>query len=508
MHGIRDYCPSSFSGHRTRQSDRVLIREQKDKAISDGSTLNKVTEKRLCMSESNLYEELNPIFKPRSVAILGASAKEGKVGKMFMDRFVETGFEKLYPINPGADEVQGFKAYPSVKDVPDEVDFALIVLPPKAVLQAVRECVEKGVAGVVINSAGFSEEGEEGKKIEQEIANIARDSNTRLIGPNCIGIYCPSSKLPYPMRPGKESGKVGVVSQSGSLADHLTLIATNNGINFSKSVSCGNQCDLIAEDFIEYLGDDPETEIIVVYLEGAKDGQRLSQLLKNISRKKPIILWKTGTSEAGARAAASHTGSLAGSAEVWEGVLKGAGVVSVKSLEEILDTVYTFDKQPLPNGNKVAIITGPGGPAVGTTDTCIEMGLQVPRLSDETKEKLKRAMPPVGTSVVNPIDLSLASIVTPDVYTDVVKILGEDDNIDMIMVIGIGGEEFHRVMLNAVDGLKKPLVSAIIMPLEVLVEDYNALMQGGIPVFPDPRRAAKSLARLSTYAEHVRNSHI
>lgn len=459
------------------------------------------------MSEISIYEELNPIFKPRTAAIIGASGKEGKVGRMFMDRFLEAGFEKLYPVNPGADEVLGLQAYPSVKDIPDEVDFALIVLPPKAVLQAIRDCVDKGVKGVVINSAGFSEEGEAGEKIEQEMLRIAREGKTRLIGPNCIGIYCPSARLPYPMRPGTESGKVGVVSQSGSLADHLTLIATENGINFSKSVSCGNQCDLITEDFLEYLGDDPETEIIVMYLEGSKDGQRLNRLFKKISSKKPIIVWKTGTSEAGARAAASHTGALAGSVAVWEGVLQGGGIISVKSLEDILDTVYTFDKQPFPAGNRVAIITGPGGPAVGTTDTCIEMGLEVPRLSGATKERLRKVMPPVGTSVENPIDLSLASVVTPKVYTDVVKVLGEDATIDMIMVIGIGGEEFHRVMLDAADGLTKPLVTAIIMPLGTVVEDYKVLMKGGIPVYPDPRRAAKALARLSSYARFLRDNH-
>lgn len=456
------------------------------------------------MTESNIFKELNPIFKPRSAAILGASAKEGKVGRMFMDIFLETGFENLYPVNPGADEVLGLKAYPSVKDIPGDVDFALIVLPPKAVLQAIRDCVEKGVKGVVINSAGFGEEGEEGKKIEKEMLRIARKGKTRLIGPNCIGIYCPSSKLPYPMRPGTEPGKVGVVSQSGSLTDHLTLIATKNGVNFSKSVSCGNQCDLIAEDFFEYLGDDPETEIIVAYLEGSKDGVRLNQLVKKISKKKPIIIWKTGTSEAGARAASSHTGSLAGSAAVWDGVLKGAGVISVNSLEDILDTTYIFDSQPLPAGNRVAIITGPGGPAVGTTDTCIEMGLEVPRLSDGTKEKLRKVMPPAGTSVENPIDLSLASVVMPVIYAEVVKILGQDDNIDMVMVIGSGGEEFRRVMLKAIGETDKPLVSAILMPLESVVQDYKILMKGGIPVYPDPRRAAKALARLSAYAEFLR----
>jgi len=453
------------------------------------------------MGQKEIRNELDPIFHPKSLALIGASDKQGKVGRMFMDRFLDTGFQTLYPVNPGMNEVLGLKAYPSVKDIPGPVDLAFVVLPPKAVLDTVRDCVSKGVKGIIINSAGFGEMGEQGKEVEKEMVRIAREGGTRIIGPNCIGIYCPSSKLTFPMGPGKESGSVGVVSQSGSLADHLTLIATHNGVKFSKAISCGNECDLNALDFFEYLGDDPETLIIASYLEGIKDGRKFNELIREISKNKPMIIWKCGASEAGARAAASHTGALAGAASVWEGVLKGAGVVRVNSLEEMLDTLYAFYFQPLPVGRRVGIVSGPGGPAVGTTDACLSMGLEVPRLSEETKEKIRKIIPPAGTSCENPIDLSLASIVDKSIFSEVIRTVGCEDNIDMLLIIGIGGKEFHEIIAEATRNMNKPLAVSFIMPLETVVEDSKMYIESGIPLYSDPKRAANALAKMAHYSE-------
>lgn len=452
------------------------------------------------MVQSKMYETLNPILQPKSVALIGASAKEGKVGRMFMDRFLDTGYQILYPVNPGADEILGIKAYPSVKAIPGPVDMAVILTPSVAVLSMVKECVEKGVKGVVINSAGFGEAGEEGKAREREMVRIAQEGGTRIIGPNCIGVYCPAARLPFPLWSGTESGKVGVVSQSGSLADHLAHITTQNGIRFSKAISCGNECDLNAVDFLEYLGEDPDTEIIIAYLEGIKDGRTFSQLAKEVSKKKPIILWKTGESEAGARAAASHTGALAGSTAVWDGVIKGSGIIRVKSFEDILDTLYTFYHQPFPQGNRVAIITGPGGPAVGSTDACLEMGLEVPKLLGKVREKLQAVLPPTGASADNPVDLTLASVVNPALNGEVITILGQDEQIDMILIIGIGGEKFQNSVSEAAREINKPLVTAMLMPMDSVLRDTEVLLNLGIPVYSDPRRAIKALARISEYS--------
>ena len=456
------------------------------------------------MINRNILEELSPLFKPRGVALIGASGKPGKVGRLYMDRFIESGFENLFPVNLKENEILGIKAFPNVKVVPGDVDLAIILLPPGAVMQAVKDCVSKGVKGIVINSAGFGEGGHEGKVKEQELVRIARDGGARIIGPNCLGIYCPASRLPFPQGPSMDAGKVGIVSQSGSLADHLALVATSQGIKFSKVISVGNQSDLKVIDFLEYLGEDPDTEIILSYLEGVVEGKRFHELTREISEKKPIIVWKCGTSEAGARAAATHTGALAGSRHVWEGVLKGNGVISVGSFEEILDCITVFHHCTLPRGNRVAIITGPGGPAVGTTDACIRMGLEVPGISEETKLKLNEAFPSVGTSMENPIDLSIASAAVPEIYKDVIKILEQDDNIDMMLAIGSGGGPFYKSIIETVEEVEKPVVGCVMMPLEILLEGYNKLGKNGIAFFPDPVRAAKALAKLAEYSNFRR----
>lgn len=454
--------------------------------------------------EKNILIELDPFFHPKSLAILGASSKEGKVGRLFMERFIETGFQKLYPVNPREVEILGVKAYSSIADIPDPVDLALVLTPPASVIASVKECVAKGVRGIIITTAGFGEGGEGGKELEREMTRIARDGGARIVGPNCVGIYCPSSRLPFPMGPSKESGSVGIVSQSGSFADHLTLIATANGVRFSKAISCGNECDLSVLDFLEYLGEDSETKTIIAYLEGIKNGRRFYQLTREISKKKPIIAWKCGTTEAGARAAASHTGALAGSRPIWDGVLRQVGVISVNSLEEVCDCLYAFYFQLLPFGKKVAIITGPGGPAVGTTDACFDLGLEVSQFSENTKKELYKVIPPVGTSIGNPVDLSIAAAVAPNTYGDVIRILGRDENVDMLLVIGIGGRIFDDTIIEAMKESKKPLLVALIMPVELVLQDFKLLQTNNIPVYTDPRRAASALAKLANYAEFRR----
>jgi acetyltransferase len=252
------------------------------------------------------------------------------------------------------------------------------------------------------------------------------------------------------------------------------------------------------------LGEDPETKIIIAYLEGIKDGRRFYQLTREISKKKPIIAWKSGTTEAGARAAASHTGALAGSRAIWEGVFRQVGIINVNSLEEVLDCLYAFYFQQIPRGKKVAIITGPGGPAVGTTDACLDLGLEVPQLSENTKNHLYKIIPPFGTSVGNPVDLSIASAEAPKVYRDVIRILDRDENVDMFLAIGNGGREFNNTIIESMKESKKPLLVTLIMPIELVLQDFKLLQANRIPVYTDPRRAANALAKLANYAEFRR----
>jgi acyl-CoA synthetase (NDP forming) len=457
------------------------------------------------MSKATAFAKLERIFHPRSVALLGASNKQGKIGRVFMERFLEMGFQKLYPVNPGESEILGVKAYRALADTPDPVDLAIVATPTDSVLAAVKECASKRVEAIVIVTSGFGEMGAKGKELEQEMVRIARKGGARIIGPNCVGIYCPSSRLPFFQVSGKENGSVGVVSQSGFFADFLTLTVTGNGIAFSKAISCGNESDLNAIDFLEYLGEDPQTETIVSYVEGIKDGRRFYHISKEISKKKPIILWKGGRTEAGARAAISHTGALAGSNRVWEGVLKQAGIISVGSFEEALDCLYAFHLQPLPKGRRVGIISGPGGIAVGTTDRCLELGLEVPRFSMRTIKRLRKALPPVGGSVNNPVDLSLVSYVSPTMHRDIVRIVAEDEGIDMLLLIAVvGGKLLQDLMLEALTDIKKtrkPLVVTLMAgPMQSVAQDFPLLLRSGISVYPDAARAARALAMLLEHA--------
>jgi acetyltransferase len=444
-----------------------------------------------------VLSELRPIFHPETVALIGASSGSGKVGRMFMERFVEAGFERLYPVNPREREILGVQAYSSIAHVAEPIDLALVLAPPKAVKKAVEECAACGVKGIAVITGSI---GDGGEREVREMVEIAREAGSRIIGPNCLGVYCPSSRLPFPMRPSMESGSVGVISQSGSFADLLTLIASENGVRFSKAVSCGNECDLSAVDFLEYLGEDPETEIIVAYLEGIKGGRRFYRLAREVSKSKPIVLWKCGTTTAGSKAAASHTGALAGSREIWDAVLRGAGIIPVRSLEETLDCLYALYYQGLPEGRRIAIATGPGGPAVGTVDTCIDLGLELAPLSSDTKERLGKVIPASGTSVENPVDLSIAAIVVPRIYAEVIEILERDENVDMLLVIGTGGEEFSDTVRDAVREIGKPVAISLINPMASLLRDYEVLMGNGTPVYPDPVRAVESLAKLAEYS--------
>ena len=455
------------------------------------------------MKNGNVFEELDSIFRPRSVALIGASAKPGKVGRLFMDCFLEMGFRELYPVNPGEEEILGIKTYPSARLIPGPVDMAIVATPTASAPAAVEDCVAKGVKIIVINTSGFAESGKKGRAGQEEMVRIAREGGARVIGPNCIGIYCPSSGLPFLLRAGKTAGSVGLVSQSGFFADYLTVTATAKGIGFSKAVSCGNEADLTAVDFLEYLGEDPETRTIVAYLESIKDGRRFYEAARRASEKKPVILLRGGLTEGGARAAVSHTGAIAGAQSVWEGVARHTGIVTAGSFEEILDCLSAFHLQPLPGGNRVGIVSGPGGIAVNATDMCLETGLSVPRFSAATDEKLRRSMPLVGGSVENPIDLSLASLVGPHVYRDAIRTVLEDEGIDMVLVVAIvGGERLRDIILEAKRGLTDPKPIAVVVMAGATDEvgrDCMTLPASGIAAYPDAARAIRALYRMSEY---------
>lgn len=449
--------------------------------------------------------EIDHLFHPRSVAIVGASSKEKSFGRMFLEGLMRMGFERIYPVHPRDTEILGLKAFQNVKAIPDEVDLAVLMTPPGDTLRIVGECAEKGLKSIIIFTAGFGEKGEEGKKIQQEIARIARQNGIRVVGPNSIGVYCPSAKLltfPQGLMHGmpEGSGPVGAFSHSGSFVDYLTCILVRKGIKFSKVVSCGNECDLSAVDFLEYMGQDNETKIIIAYLEGMRNGRRFFELAQHVSQQKPIIVWKAGVTEAGAKAAFSHTGALAGSKQVWEAMFRQAGIVSVNSFEEVVDCLFAFYHLPLPQGRKVAIVSGQGGTGVGTSDNCVRLGLEIAKISENTRNRLIQILPPVGATADNPADIGVAVLVQPNLYGETIKILDQDENVDMLLVITDPGRPCTQSIVEAAKSVTKPLVVVPYALPELVSAEYEYLSQHSIVTYADAKRAAFVLSRLADYA--------
>jgi acyl-CoA synthetase (NDP forming) len=351
---------------------------------------------------------LDYVFHPRSIAIAGVSAKEsgGFGGGGFVQSLQDVGFRgPIYLIHPTAPAIRGLKCYPSLRDIADEVDYVISSVPARLVPQLLEDCIAKGVKVLHLFTAGFTETGDaERTKMEQAVVARARQAGIRLIGPNCMGLYVPGARLA--MMPGQppEPGPVGMVSQSGMNAGEFIRHALPRGIRCSKVISFGNGADLKAADFFDYLADDPETEIIMAYLEGIQDGPRLAQALRKAGAKKPLAILKSGRTEAGSRAANSHTASLAGSLEVFDGLCKQAGALRVESLEGLVDMAVTFRFVKKVNGPNVVVVGGGGGASVLAADDLDAAGLKVPPLLPETQQALAKVTAEAGTSIRNPID--------------------------------------------------------------------------------------------------------
>jgi acyl-CoA synthetase (NDP forming) len=294
----------------------------------------------------DITEQLKPLFFPRSIALVGISEVLTNVSYLFLNTLLEVGFSNIYPVNPKGGELLGVKVYPSVRDIPDEVDLALLTVPRKAVPAILKDCAEKGVKGAILYSGGFGESGSEGKKLEEEIVRIARKGATRIIGPNCMGTYNPSAKLISQTILPKESGPVAVISHSGFLFYYLIMMVAGRGLKPSKGVSCGSDCDLTCVDFLEYFGQDPDTEIIVAYLEGIRDGKKLFRAAREISPAKPIIVLKGANTDAGRKASISHTGTLAVPTAIWKSLCSQSGIITVDSFEQMMDAMLALYHLP------------------------------------------------------------------------------------------------------------------------------------------------------------------
>ena len=481
--------------------------------------------------------ELDQLFNPQSVAMIGASTSPLKIGTTTLLSLVAGGFKsKIYPINPKGGEILGLKAYGSVKEVPGNIDLALICVPAASVLQVIRECTEAGVKMGVVITSGFAEVDEEGRRSQQEIVNVAREGGMRIVGPNCMGMMSSNSNLYALMNMAiPKKGNVSMVSQSGTLGTLAMMLASAQGIGFSSFISSGNEADLHLEDFVEYLADDPETKVILFFIEGIRDGEKFFRVTREATKKKPIIALKGGKSELAAKAAQSHTGSMIGSAATYDAVFKQAGIIQAQDDRDMLDLIKAFSLLPLPKGRRVGFITPSGGYTILVSDACAEENLDLPELSPRTIQELDRMLPSFW-SHRNPVDMTASGAGMFGGEADMgilpkgVELVLRDDNVDMVvcmapafdlmisqfvhyfpstlkeslkpMIEGLGPimNKFAEDVIELKEKYNKP-VSAIGMGASLKMVSF--LADNGIPVYETPYQAIRSLSKLADYKEYV-----
>lgn len=371
---------------------------------------------------------------PKSLAVIGASREQDKLGFSVLNNIVQHGFEgKVYPINPKADEILGLKCYASVLDVPDPIELAVMVIPAKYVAAALEECGQKGVKGAIIISAGFRETGSEGVKMERALIEIARKYNIRMVGPNVLGVIDTIGKMNASFAVGMpRRGKIAFMSQSGALCTSILDMALAQKVGFSRFVSLGNKADLNELDFIEAWGNDPESKVIMGYLEGIVNGARFLDVARTVTKTKPMIAVKSGTTSAGSRAVSSHTGTLAGSEKAYDAGFNQAGVIRANSVQDLFDYSVAFARQPLPKREGVAIVTNAGGPGIMATDALERAGLSLASLTQETMDTL-RANLPGAASVLNPIDV--LGDARADRYGMAIETALKDPNVGGLIVV-------------------------------------------------------------------------
>ena len=460
-------------------------------------------------SDQDLIAQIDKLFHPRSVAVVGAP-RGMKTGTVFLMALLEQGFPgPIYPVNPQAEEIHGIKAYPKVADIPGPVDLAIILVPHWNSIAVVKECADKGVKGAVLFTAGYKETGTaEGKALEEELVRLAGEAGMRLIGPNGMGLYCPKSGLSFFPGVSKESGPVGIVSHSGSLTNILGRLAPRKGIRFSKVISSGNECDLTAADFLTYLGHDPETGLIGSYIEGIKNGPYFLRALKQASLKKPVIVWKVGLTPEGSRASASHTGALGGSRKVWQAVERQTGAVPVVGFEAWVDALMGFSLLPENIGRNMAVISGPGGLAVSAAEACGNEGLCLASLSKQTQSQLSDFVPSTGTSLRNPVDVSLSAHFDLTIFKRSAETVARDPGVDALVIIGGGltpedSQTFVRYMIEVQQECGKPLLMVTIPGHDLNVGQQ--FCQAGIPFFESAERAMGTYALVFRYQRWRQN---
>jgi len=472
-------------------------------------------------------DKLDAIFSPESVAVVGASTTPGKVGHDIFANILRGGFTgTLYPVNPNARSILSVRAYPNIREIPDAVDLGIIILPPKLALNAVAEAIEKGIKGVVIVSAGFREVGGEGREIEDRIFALCKEAGIRLIGPNCLGVINPlpavrlnasfSARMPA-------AGNISFISQSGALCTAVLDFAADREFGFSKFISIGNKADVDELDLLRYLHEDIDTEVIMIYLEELRRGPEFIEAVKEITsgdrRPTPVLVIKSGRTSAGAMAAASHTGALAGTEAVYDAIFQQAGMIRVDSIDELFDFATAFAyrnenelgklRRKVPSGNRVAIVTNAGGPGIVATDMTVSSGLVLAKFKEETTEALASHLP-FTANVHNPVDV--IGDAAQDRYENALGAVIKDEGVDGALVI-LTPQSMTNVLGTAEAIVRiarrshKPILSCFMGIIDVSA-GVKYLQEHGIPVFRFPENAAKAFGALYRYSNWLNRQHL
>lgn len=451
---------------------------------------------------------LNKIFYPKSIAIIGASTKVGTVGNDIVKNLSEKGFDgKLYPVNPNAETLYDLRCYPNVSSIQDEIDLAIVIVPAVAVPNVMQEIADKGIKGAIIISAGFKEAGR--KDLEDQITEICNKNDITLIGPNCLGVINPEIKMNAAftnLMP--EFGNLGLLSQSGALCTAILDYAKHLNIGFSKFASVGNKACIDEIEFLKYFNEDEKTKVIAIYAEQLAKPQQLIESVQKMVKSdnpKPIVLIKAGKTSVGANASASHTGALGGSDAAYEALFNQSGIIRANNVSELFDYIQVFSNNKLPHGNRVGIITNAGGPGVLATDEAILNGLTLAKLSEKSEEILTQALP-AAANVHNPVDVLGDS--KADRYKTAIDTVVADENVDSVVVILTPQsmteiEATAEAIIEAKQKTEKPIV-ACFMGNDTVDMAVDKMRKNGVSAINFPEQAMRSLAALTKFAEITR----
>ncbi len=464
---------------------------------------------------------LDPLFAPRTIAVIGASPDVVRDRGGFFNSFRECFKGKLYAVNPKYTDIKGVPCYPRVTDVPEPIDYAVIVLPREKVPPVLADCVAAGVKFVLVFSSGFSETGD--KTLENQLVDILKKGNTRMVGPNCIGVHSPPNGVVYyPAISSPNVGNIGYFSQSGGHALNFVIRGVSSGLDFNKVVSVGNQSDLKIEDFMEYFAEDEKIKYICGYVEDIKQGERFKKLARHIvlEKKKPLVIWKGGRSEEGARATQSHTGAIAVPTRIWDSVMDQLGVINAETQVEMADILLCLTYGFLPRGLGTLISVAGGGSSVELTDAVSSKGLSVPTLTDRVQEIIGKNISRVNTSTNNPVDLGMFGF-DPAIFVNSAVEGAKDPSIDLLvlcqypeMVRAIAKEFWEYIEKVIVDGLKqvgKPAVMVIPrlvlhnLDLESIRTEFTRkLATVNIATFPNAERPARAAFKINRYINFMK----